>query len=336
MPGMDIFENDAFSLHSMTATVNEQPFVPSRLRDMQLFTPRGVTTTTIAIERKGTSLSLVQTSPRGAAPEQRTRDKRDYRDLRVPRLAKEAVIYADQVQNVRAFGSETELEMVQSVVNQEVGNIRTEIDLTEENLMLGAVQGVVADADGSTIYNLFNEFGVSQVGAISFALGTDSTDVRGKCSQVKRTMAKELKVGNMPFRIHALAGDAFFDQLIGHPDVKTAYERWQNGEMLRADLTYEVFPFAGINFENYRGSDDDSVGIASNECRFFAVGVPGLFEVGYAPADTMATVNTVGLPRYVIPGRDPSGKDRWQSFEVQANVLPYCTRPRSLLKATAG
>ncbi len=336
MPGMDIFNSDAFSLTQMTSAVNQQDFVPSRLRSMGLFTPRGVTTQTIMIERKGTSLSLVATSQRGSEPEQRTRDQRDVRDLRVPHLNKEAVIYADQVQSVRAFGSETELEMVQNLANQEVDHVRSEIDMTEENMMLGAVKGTITDADGSTIFNLFTEFGVSQTSAFNFALGTDATDVRGKCQEVKRSMGKDLKVGSMPFEVHALCSDSFFDQLISHPNVKEAYERYQDGAMLRNDLTWDQFPFAGVVFENYRGSDDgSSVTIADGEAHFFAKGIPDLFVVAYAPADTMETVNTMGLPRYVIPGIDPSGKQRWQSFEVQANPLPYCSRPKHLKKATA-
>lgn len=335
MPGMDVFNQDAFSLHTLTSAVNDVPFVPSRLRDMGLFTPRGVTTTTIAIEKKGTTLGLVQTSPRGAPPEQRTRDPRSYRDLRVPRLAKEAVVYADQVQNVRAFGSESELQMVQNVVNQEVNDVRAEIDMTEENLMLGAVKGKVLDADGSTIYNLFNEFGVSQPSAVSFALATDSTKVRGKVQELKRTMGRNLQVGNMPFRMHAICGDAFFDALINHPDVEEAYERWQDGAALRQDYTWDVFPFAGCMFENYRGSDDgSSVSVGTNDAHFFPVGVPQAFVVAYSPADTMETVNTMGLPRYVLPGIDPSGKQRFMSFEVQANVLPFCTKPKALIKGT--
>lgn len=334
MPMLNVFQQDAFSAVSLSDSILERPFVPSRLRDMGLFSPRGIMTKSVAIEKKGTTLSLVQTSERGAPPESRTRDKRDIRDLRVPHLAKEATVYAEQVQDVRSFGSETELEVVQSVVNEEVENVASEIDMTEENLMLGAVKGTILDADGSVIYNLFDEFDVTQVTPINFALGTSGTKVRGKCQQVRRTMSQELKAGNMPFRIHALCGDAFFDALISHQDVKEAYERYQDGAMLRADLTYDVFPFAGIMFENYRGSDDGDVGVADDEAHFFPVGVPNLFRIVYAPSPINGIVNSMGRPRYVLPNLEDTGNGRYQKFEVQANPLPYCTRPRTLIKGT--
>ncbi len=335
MPNMDIFNNDAFSAVSLTASVNEEDYVPGRVGEVCQFREHGVHTTTIAVEKKGTTLSVIPTTPRGSPPTQSTRDKRDMRNLNVPRVSKEAVIYADQIQNVRAFRSETELETVQGVVDEEVGKILLEQDMTLENLRLGAFSGLILDEDGSTIYDLFTEFGVSQEAEVDMELDVTTTKVRTKCSAIRRTMAKNLKLpaGNN-FAIHALCSDGFFDDLINHDDVKAAYERWQEGAALRTDYTYGQFYFAGILWENYRGSDDgSSVAVEADKANLAPVGIPGLWENPYAPADTMDFVNTAGLPRYVIPGYDPSGKNRYMSFEVQSNPLPFCTRPKTLMKA---
>jgi len=333
---LDIFNNDAFGAVQLTEAINERPFVPSFLRDMGLFNAYGVRTTSVALEQKGTSINLVSTTPRGAPPSERTRDQRTLRHLAVPHLAREATVYADQVQGVRSFGSENTLETVQGVVMEEVGLVGSEIDLTEENLMLGAIQGKLVDADGTTVISdFFTELGVSEPAAVNFALGTTTTKVRSKCTEIIRTMAKAMKAGGLQFRVMGLASDGFFDSLINHSDVKAAYERWQSGAALRQDYTYQSFPFAGIDFYNYRGSDDGAVAIPAGECRFFAIGVPNLFRVAYAPADRTMTVNTVGLPRYVLPNMEDTGNGRYQKFEVQANPLPYCTRPQTLLKGTA-
>lgn len=334
MANMNIFEQDAFSLFNMTQAVNDMQYIPSLVRNMGIYRSRGVTTTTIALERKGTSIQLVQTSPRGSAPEQRIQDKRNIVPMQAVHLAKEATVYADQVQGIRAFGTESETQMVQSLVNQEIGNVRTEIDLTEEHMLLGGLQGVVLDADGSVLYNFFDILGVDEPDAINFALDDDSTKVRQKCTDVKRAMATALQAGGMQFTIGALAGDEFFDNLVNHPDVEESY-KYQDAQVNRTDYAFESFQYGGINFINYRGSDDGSVSIAADECRFFPMGVPGMFEVAYAPADMMNTVNTIGLPRYAIPGRDPSGKDKYMSYEIQANPLPYCTRPQALLTGKA-
>lgn len=332
MPQMNIFDQDAFSMVSLTESYLERPFTPSRIRNMGLFVPRGVRTTTIAIEKKGVTLNLIQTSPRGSAPEQRTRNKGNMRNLNVPHLAKEAVVYADDVQNVRAFGSETELETVQNVLNDELNNVGTEIDLTEENLMLGAIRGEVRDADSSLIYNLFTEFGVTPLADFNFQLGTATTKVRNKCMELYRLIGKELQMGDMPFGVHGLCGDQFFDDLISHDSTEKAWDRWNDGAFYRDNKAYQTFFHGGIMFENYRSSDDGSVGIATDEARFFVTGVPGLFTIAYAPADTEDTVNTIGLPRYVLPSADPTGKNKYRAFELQSNPLPYCKKPRTLVR----
>lgn len=334
---LNVYDSDAFSSVQLTSAVNERDYVPGFLGSLGIFREFGVPVTTVAIEKKGSTLKLIQTTARGAPPEQRTRDQADVRNLRVPRLAKEAVVTADQVQNVRPFGQETGLETAQNVLMTETDLINLEQDMTLENLRLGAVRGIILDADGSTIYNLFTEFGVGQPAEINFQLSVGTTQVRSKCTQLKRDMGKALKIGGMPFGVVGLCSDGFFDALINHDDVKRAYERWQDGRMLREGLAWSVFPFADINFVNYRGSDDGtSVGIEADKANFFATGVPGLFENPFAPADTMDFVNTMGLPRYMLQGTDPTGKNRQRSFEVQSNPLPYCTRPKSLLRATKG
>lgn len=330
----DVFNNDAFSAVSLTNAVNDIDTLPSMLTDLNLFNLKPINTTTVAIEKKGTALSLVQTGQRGSAPEQRIRDKRTLRNLNVPHLAKEAVVYADQVQSVRAFGTEGELETVQTVVNGEVAAVNSDIDLTLENLRLGAVKGVITDADGSVIYDLFDEFDVTQLAEFDFALGTATTDVRKKMMQLYRLMSKEVKMGGLGFQVHALCSHEFFDDLISHASTKQAWERWNAGQQLRENYAYQSFGWGNFMFHDYQGTDDDtSVAVATDKAHFFPVGVPNLFQEAYAPADTMEFVNTLGLPRYAIPAMDPSGKGKFMSVEVQANPLPFCTKPRTLIQA---
>ena len=64
---------------------------------------------------------------------------------------------------------------------------------------LGAIQGIVLDADGSTLLvNWYSEWAISQAAEIDFALDTGSTDVRGKCAQVKRQMMIAAKGAWLP------------------------------------------------------------------------------------------------------------------------------------------
>jgi hypothetical protein len=334
MDTMDIFNQDAFGLISMTDSALDMPYVPGVVGQSGIFTSKPVTTTTIMIEKKGTTLGLIQTSPRGAPPEKKVRDKRNVRNLNIPRIAKDVEIYAEQVQGVRAFGSTSTLEQVQQVVNDEVGIVLVENDMTIENLRLGAIKGIILDADGSTLYNLFTEFSVTQIAEFDFELDDTAIDVRVKCQALKRLMGVEIKSGAMPFGIEALVGDEFFDALISHTSVKATYLNRAGAEKVQENVAWESFYFAGINFVNYRSTDDGtSIVVDTTKAHFYPIGVPGLFVEYYAPADTIDTVNTPGLPRYILPGRDPSGKNRYVTFEVQSNPLPICLKPRVLIKA---
>lgn len=330
----DIINGDAFSLTSLTTTVNNVPFVPGFIGGQGIFREYGVATTSIQIEQKGTVLRPIQSSPRGAPPAQREADKRNMRALNVVRLAKEATVYADEVQGVREFGSTNQMQTVEQVIRQKTAPVVLELDMTLEMHRLGAVKGIVVDADGSVLYNLYDEFGIDEPDDVNFALNTGGTDVKGKCAALRRSIVTSLEMGpEMPtMKIVGLAGDDFFDKFTGHSTVKTAWERWNQGQALRDDFTFNWFHYAGISLYNYRGTNDDSpLSIASDEAHFYPA-VPGLFECPFGPADLMETVNTLGLPRYAIPGRDPSGKNRFASVEIQSNPLAFCTRPQVLRK----
>lgn len=331
MPNMDVFNNDAFSAITLTASVNKEEFVPGAIGGLGIFEEQGITTTTIMIEEEAGTLQLIPTSPRGAPPVQRTNDKRKMRSFVVPHIAEERKVWADEIQGVRAFGSEDDLQAVQTIVDQRQRAGLRNLDATLEHHRLGAIKGEVVDADGSTVlFNLFDEFGVTQEAEVNFALGTADTDVRAKCMQVRRTMSKNLKLGdNSSFRIIGLASDEFFDALINHDNVKEAFTGWEAARTLAQDHTFGRFTFAGIEFWNYRGTDDGSIGIANNKANFFPA-IPGLFITRFAPADTIDFANTVGLPRYSLPFRDP--RDKFWATELQSNPINLCLRPKALMQ----
>jgi hypothetical protein len=346
MPTMDIFNQDAFNCVSVTQALEKVPFQPSLLGQLGIFEPVPVRTDVVAVEKRDGVLSIIQTSKRGAPLEDRAVDKRSVRNFNTSRIAKGSTLYAATVQNMRAMGSETELESVQAEVMRRYAGptgLLRDIELTWENMRLGAIQGIVLDADGSTIYNWFTEWGLSAPSAINFALGTAATNVRGKCSQVERLMRKASKGAWIPGRtqVHALAGDTFYDDLIDHPTVRDTYLGWAAAADLRQGGAYSAFSFGGITWHNYRGTDDFSdsatsgtaaIGIKSTEAKFFPVNAPGVFQVAHSPLESFEYVNTPGMPVYGMVVQD---KERgfWARPEAYSYPLFMCTRPEMLQKA---
>lgn len=323
----DVFNTDAFTLTSLTQAVNKLPFVPSRIGQLGIFGTRGVNTRTVVIEEKAGTLSLLPTRPRGGPASIGKSPKRTARSFLVPHIPHDDTVLADDVQNVRAFGSEDALQGAIQVVNDKLTAMRQDFEVTFEHLRAGALSGSILDADGSTeLFNLFTEFGVSETD-VDFVLGTAGTDIRDKILTVIDTIETEL--GAAPFQhIHCLAEKTWFRDFISHAEVKAAYDRFREGEFLRSDPR-AGFQFAGVTFEEYRGKIGSTDFITADTARFFPVGVPGLFTEYYAPADFMETVNTVGIPFYAK--QRALDHNRGIEIHTQSNPLPLCHRPALLV-----
>ena len=186
MPGLDIFNADAFNLFSLTEAVQGIPYEPSMLGSMNLFLPRPITTLTAAVERKNGVLTLIQTSERGSPFPKDTPRRANIRNFSTSRVGKTSTIHSHELIGMRAFGTESDQEMVQTVVDGRMADLTSDINLTNENHRLGAVQGIVLDADGSTIYNYFTEFGISQPSEITFSNAAVTTAGRSNGPQVHR------------------------------------------------------------------------------------------------------------------------------------------------------
>lgn len=341
MPSLDVFNQDAFGVVSLTDAINNVPFTPGAAGRLIDWNERGVTTTSIMIEQQNGVLALINPTPRGGPGETTAKDKRNVRSLVIPHYQHDDAINADEVQGVRAFGSETEVQSVQGLVNQRLADaVNLVLDPTLELQRLGAVKGIILNADGSQLYNLFTEFSVSQETEIDFDLDNAtpaSGALRKATAKATRLIANNL--GGVPFTgIHAFCGDNFFDDLLAHVEVVASYSNTDMASVLRtgyvlpnnaATKIYGAFEFGGIVWHNYRGQNGASAMVDTNKCHIFPVGVPGLFRTVYAPADYVETVNTVGLPRYAKQWTTPNGKRI--EMESQSNPLSYCTRPKVLL-----
>ena len=67
MATLDIFQDDAFSVTSLSSTITDIPDVPTKLGDKGLFQEEGISTTSFMIERQGSSIKLLPTAPRGGS-----------------------------------------------------------------------------------------------------------------------------------------------------------------------------------------------------------------------------------------------------------------------------
>ena len=337
MASMDIFNSSAFSMTSLTGAVSKVGFKPQLLGSLGIFEPMPVRTRTVFVDRREDKLVLIPSSPVGAPPKELVVDPRNAVPLKTTRLAEGFTLYAEEIQGIRAFGSESEFAQVQTEYLKRMAKVRDDMDLTHEYHRLGALQGLLLDADGTTvIYNYFTEFGVTEAAAIDFDLDNASPAtgaLRKKCAEVIRSMARSAGGAFTPSTtVHALVGDAFYDDLISHPEVEKTYLNWAAAADLRRDKTWQAFTYGGITWHNYRGTDDNStVAIDPDEAKFFPVGARDVFKKAMAPAEFGPYVNTLGQDTYAmnIPDRD---RQAWTRGELYSYPLYFVQRPDVLRK----
>lgn len=328
---LDVFNNDAFSLVSLTKAINDIPYQPSLIGDLGLFTEEGIQTTTFSLERMGSEINLVPSGTRGSSGRVEKNDKRKLVSMSTVHLPQRAGVSADEVRNLRAFGSENGLEAVQTVVNRKLMKMRRNLDTTIEWQRIGAIKGQVLDADGtSVLLDMNNAFGLTHQDK-ALDLSNTASLVRSEIVQAKRLI--EVALGGLMYTdLIALCSADFFDAFVEHPAVQRAWDNFQDRMMLQQDLR-SGFRFGNVQFREYRGNIGGHDFVASGEAWLVPLGVPDLFVTNYAPADYMETVNTIGLPYYAK--QELRDFNKGVEIETQSNPISFCTRPNTIVRLTA-
>ena len=215
--------------------------------------------------------------------------------------------------------------------------ILSNIEYTKERMRLGALQGLLKDADDTTLYNWYSEFGItpSPEVVMNFAAQLTGT-LRPLADKIRRgVMRAGQGAVTETTEIVALCGDQFWDMFTNHPDIRTSFLNYQAAQSLLVGNAFGTFSAFSMTWINYRGSDDlSTISIPSNKAVFFPRGAPGVFKVAYAPGESEQWANQPGKPEYVLtfPDRD---RQMWERIEAYSYPLYICTRPEVIWTATA-
>ncbi len=330
MADIAIFDDEAFSVATLTAAINEQPYLPGRISGLGLFQEEGIATLTVQIEKDGDTLALVPAGERGSSGFVVTGTKRRMIPFNTVHLPERFTIRADEIQGIRAFGSRTELQAVQDVINTRLAKARRQLDATHEFQRMGALNGLVLDADGKTpLLDIYSAFGVQRQ-SLSMGLNDAATELRVKAGEAL-DMQEDALGSVTSSGSRAFCGKHFWNKLIVHKSVKDTYLNSAQASELRGDAR-ESFEFGGIVWERYRGKVAGISFVHDDEALLVPEGVPDLYISAFAPADYMETVNTQGIPYYSKLETLPFGKG--VAGEAQSNPLHLCTRPRAQIRLT--
>lgn len=322
---MPLSNDSRFGVLALTEAINSITPNPTQIRDLGIFEPKYLNTTYVNVEQRDGQWHLVASQTRGLSGQAVSEKARSVRTFNIPHLPIHDTVRADDVQNVRAFGS-TQAQTVEAMVKDKLADGKLELEYTREHLMLGALQGKILDADGTVMYDLYKEFGLTRQ-EYTWALSNAKTEV-GAQIDAALTAQRQLLRGAMPTGWVALCGATFLEKLKYHASIKPLYERYRDGAAYRETqaLNPIVFEHNGIQFIQYVGDfGEHGAKIADNEAILLPLG-RGLYREYFAPADMNETVNTTAQAYYASREKLPHGKG-WD-IHMQSNPLPMMLRPQ--------
>lgn len=320
---MPLSSNNAFGLQAMTQAINRLPATPTIIRALNIFKPKNLTTTYVRVEGKDGALSLVPAVPRGAPGDTLAPENRNIQNFDLLHLPKTETVMADDVQNLREFGSNKAVT-VATVVNDKLARMKADIEMTREYLMLGALQGKIVNADGqSTLVDIYRRFGLTRK-QHAWALNTKTTNVGKLIDETKNELKKNQK-GEAISGWICLCSPEFMQALVYHDSVAKIYERYQDGKTYREGNTNVEFEHKGIKFVQYDHDFGNNVKIKDGEAILLPAGTRETFAEFFAPANYSETVNTVAMPYYAK--REPMKFGKGWELEAQSNPLPLVMRP---------
>lgn len=334
MQGADIWEGDGFTVESLTAAINKKPYRPGQISASGLFAEDGVTTTRVSIEERNGKLGLVEPTPRGGPGETVGDDDRNLVPFDIDHYERDDSVQADEVQNVRAFGSQDQLEMLEDRVVAKGARHGQDLQMTLEHQRVGAIKGIVTSKSGKVLHDLYARFGLAVPAAVSLELDVEATKVGQLWQDVVYSIEDAL---DEPYGgIHVWTGRDFHRVMWTHKSVAETFLYHSGAATLREDVP-DRFSFGGATWERYKTgakatADLGSPYIAATEARVTVTGVQDLFITRFAPADYEETVNTLGLPLYMRQWKRADGKGR--HLQVQSNSISLCTRPGTLRRLT--
>lgn len=328
---IDIFNDDVFSTVSMTDAIERFDYIPGLLGQLGIFQPKPIYDKSFGVEAINGQLNIIETSARGSKPKEKERNLRDLRNFNTVQLSESWTLMFDSLTGIRELGKTAQRKRVMSEIKTLSKEVMDDLELTREYHRLGALQGLLMDADGtSVIEDYFDAFGITRPSNISFGLNTATTKLRVKCNELHRSVLRSSKGGLKPgAQVHALCGDEWYDKFTSHDAVERTFMNWSAAADLRSSNEFSAFKFGNITWHNYRGTDDNStVAVPSDQAIVFPTGTK-IFEEVLSPTFMEPWINTKGKREYVIPIPDRDRK-AFMKGEIYSHPLFMCRRPEVL------
>jgi serine/threonine protein phosphatase PrpC len=343
MIAFDVFSDNAFKGAELKEVVDQIVYIPQTLNALNLFEVEPLATTNVMLYKGTETLEFIPTTERGSPRSLPGKDSKYLTTLHTYNLRQEDRINSHEIQNLvnENVPFDTALANADAEIDKRFRKLVRKLEYTREFHRFAALNGIVLDADGSVLRNFYTEFGIVQPAAITFNLSALSGgQLRTRVTQmVYRPMMRQLNASYTPTtRIGALCSDGFYDKLLQNPEFYKTFETQQLGAELREQKAWQSVTFAGVEWVNFRGTDDNTtIAVEDGYCRFFPIGATDVFKEYRAPGEDWREVNKLGeeFYPYIVP--DPRAPDfmAFVDMYLDAHPLFACIRPDVLMRGVA-
>lgn len=324
--------NGEFQVLDYSGLVELTPRQDLLITNMNLFTPHYLKTTTVSLDRVDEGIADFEARRRGGPRNYIGSERATNRQLEVPFFPLDRQINAADIQNFRAYGTESETKTVQQEMDRIMRRLRRYHTRLTEKAMFAAVMGFShAPSDPRCQYNYYDIWGVTQATAnIDFTdYNIDPMDVIE--AQARGHIIDVAGDDGDNYEIIVLASRRWFTGLINHPLVAGAYANYPSTqEILRRRLggnaNNRIFEHKNILF-----IEDISGNIPAGQAFIMPRGFE-MFDIWYSPADDIDDANTVAKEIYVW--YKESSYNRERKVETETSFLTTNTRPELVVKST--
>ncbi|MGU3417658.1 major capsid protein [Methylobacterium sp. D54C] len=337
---LDLLDAPEFADDRLTESINIPDYVTGRPAQLGIFTDTPINTTYAKIAIEEGEITIIPARERGGPGNKNMGTDRQETLVRIPHFPLDDAITPSDLQNLLVYGGGYVLQTLANVYNSKLEAIRAKHDATHHHLDWGALNGLVVDATGRVLCDLFSTFDITQ-SVVDFDLDNAGTDVAAKNRALKSIIRKALR-GQPASGVRVLAGSGFFDRYVGHASVKEALKAYPGPTPNPGrDDVADSFVFAGLTIERidedfrYRQPDGTFVtreAVGDDEAIALPLGTP-LFKRYVAPPDSIQEANIPPSTKvFVSTDLLPHGKG--QEIHTESNVLPICLRPDVIVKLT--
>ena len=342
---IDDILNERFSALKLTLAINKRQNEYGLLNSLGIFSEKGIADRQVKIETKESTISIIATSPIGTpAPADDDPDRREVRILPTFRHAKLHTLLAEEVQGVRAFGSDDSVEVYDVKYLEKIDKIQREHRQTKEYLRWSALKGDVLDPDGSRVlYNSYAAMGEAQKTIEWDIADGESVDAIADGNDELLDYLETEALGETVTGVVKFCSPGYMTAMNKNKDFREAYRYFasQQSEVNpNRQLLRKPFHFKGVDYVRHMGQcsfkkKDGSVVtykfIPDNEAICVPTGTTETFQTFFGPGEFADTVNTIGKEIYIRPEKMKLNMGvELHSFSYQLNLV---AKPRLVVRA---